>query len=143
MKHIYIIFALWGTLGLIACGSETEDAKNQEIEIPAVREQLQVLRLRAGANPLTVAPGEESEIDLLVTDATGKPLSNVNVEVAVADGIFTATGKTVIVGPTNGRGEFRTKWRAPDPSLSGYKLSFLARIDGQAEGREELLILIE
>ena len=92
---------------------------------------------------IDVKPGETTEIDLLVTNATGKPLSNVNVEVDVADGVFTATGKTVIVGPTNGRGEFRTEWKAPDPALSGYKLSFRAKIDGVAEGREELLILVD
>ncbi|MEM6348353.1 MAG: hypothetical protein AAF927_31015 [Bacteroidota bacterium] len=142
MKYLYIFFTLWGTLSLLACGEEAKQETIEE-EVPAVREQLQILRLRAGAYPQSVKPGEVTEIDLLVTDATGKPVSNVNVEVDVADGVFTATGNTVIVGPTNGRGEFRTEWQAPNPSLSGYKLSFRAKIDGVAEGREELLILVD
>jgi hypothetical protein len=142
-KIIYLVPFL-----LIVCGLAcTEQSAPQEPPPPAAkeapREQLQILRLRAGANPQLIKAGETTEIDVLVTNSAGRPLRNVNVEVAAGGGVFEATGKNVIVGPTDQTGQFRTIWRAPDPATSGYKLSFLARLEGMAEGREELLILID
>ncbi|MEL6589700.1 MAG: hypothetical protein AAFQ87_04155 [Bacteroidota bacterium] len=140
MKQLSLSLVLL-LLMLGACEQEQKTAA--EAEVPVVRQQLQVLRLKAGAYPEKVAAGEETEIDLLVTDATGKPMANVNVEVDVPAGVFSATDKTVIVGPTNGRGEFRTKWRAPKPSLKAYKLRFRAQIAGEAEGRTDLTVMVE
>ncbi len=141
-NFIYTLVVCLGAL-LAACTDETKDPPPKEPQEVPPREQLQMLRLRAGASPQMLQPGQTSEIDVLVTDTRGVPVSGANVEIAAGGGIFTATGQSLIVGPTDGTGQFRAEWQAPALATSGYKLSFLARVEGQAEGREELLILME
>ncbi|MEL6842145.1 MAG: hypothetical protein AAFP02_02935, partial [Bacteroidota bacterium] len=62
MKQLSLSLVLL-LLMLGACEQEQKTAA--EVEVPVVRQQLQVLRLKAGAYPEKVAAGEETEIDLL------------------------------------------------------------------------------
>lgn len=142
MKTLFSV--LFMLLLLVACGTAPESAtESMKPEVALPQQQKALLRLRAGASPTKIGPGDTPLIDVLVTTAQGIPVGGANVEVAAGGGLFPATGKPLIVGPTDQQGQFRMQWQAPDPALSGYQLRFLARIEGEAEGRTELTLLIE